>query len=291
VILRAHAPAKINRELRVGRRRADGYHEILSRVTSIDLADSIEVEPAGDLLLSVAGADVPADDTNLAARAARLLAARLSIPPRARIRLQKNVPIGAGLGGGSADGAVTLLLLARLWEASLSSEELMGLAARLGSDAPFFLVGGEADIAGRGEHVTPREDSPSEDLLLLVPPFSLSTSEVYASYDHAFGPAGRPLPPRLEVETSGRFFGPNDLASAVLGTHSEMTAYLRAVGETVADHAMTGSGSVIALREASREAAEALRLRFPECRLVPCRTLGREEYRRRIQATGGLSWT
>jgi 4-diphosphocytidyl-2-C-methyl-D-erythritol kinase len=189
-MLRAQAPAKVNRELRVGPRRPDGFHEILSRVVSIDLADSIEVEAAEVLSLEVAGAAIPADETNLVHRAAVLLAERLGVPPRARIRLRKNVPAGGGLGGGSSDAAVTLLLLSHLWKAGLAEPELSELAARLGSDVPYFLTGGEAQLSGRGEIVVPRTGVPSRELLLLVPPFPLSTAEVYASYDREYGPSG-----------------------------------------------------------------------------------------------------
>src|SRR5229473_1692918 len=113
MLLTAEAPAKINRELRVGRRRADGFHEIRSRLVSIELADRLEVEPAG-------------------------------VAPLARIRLEKRVPAGAGLGGGSADAAVALFLLAKLWGAGVKEEDLSRIAASLGSDVPFFLVGGQA---------------------------------------------------------------------------------------------------------------------------------------------------
>jgi len=290
-MLRAEAPAKINRELRVGPRRRDGFHELLSRVVSIDLADSIEVEPAEDLKLTVQGEPVPADSTNLVHRAAVLLAEYLGVPPRARIRLQKTVPPGAGLGGGSADAAVALLLLARLWDARLAGSELLDLAERLGSDVPYFLIGGEADMAGRGERVTNREDGPPRNLLLLVPPFPLSTAEVYASYDREFGPSGLALPQRLDIETSGRFFGPNDLALPVLRSHFDMSAYLLTAAEIAADHAMSGAGSVIAMTGVPVGAAEALARRHPEARVLPCRTIGREEYRRRIHPSGGASWT
>src|SRR5512144_3089805 len=153
MILSAEAPAKINRELRVGPRRPDGFHEIRSRLCSIDFSDRLEVEESDRLDLSCSGIPIPCDETNLVARAARALADRIGIAPSARIRLEKRVPAGAGLGGGSADAAVTLLLLSRLWSSRLRREELSEVAARLGSDIPFFLHGGEADVAGRGERV------------------------------------------------------------------------------------------------------------------------------------------
>ncbi|HTD53445.1 MAG TPA: 4-(cytidine 5'-diphospho)-2-C-methyl-D-erythritol kinase [Thermoanaerobaculia bacterium] len=290
-MLRAQAPAKVNRELRVGPRRPDGFHEVLSRIVSIDLADSIEIEAAEGLTLEVTGAAIPADATNLVHRAAVLLAERLGVPPRARIRLQKNVPTGAGLGGGSADAAVTLQLLAQLWKAGLAESELSELAARLGSDVPFFLRGGEAQMSGRGETVAPSEDNAPRALLLLVPPFPLSTAEVYASYDREYGPSGVPLPKRLEVETSGRFFGPNDLALPVLRKYPEMNAYLRSAEEIAPDHAMSGSGSVVAIAGFGPGAAQELARRHPEARILSCRTLRQQEYARLVHPSGGSSWT
>jgi 4-diphosphocytidyl-2-C-methyl-D-erythritol kinase len=290
MILRAEAPAKINRELRVGARRPDGYHAILSRFCSIDLADRLEVESADGFSFSTDGEAAPTDDSNLAVRAAKALAHRLGTMPKARLHVTKRIPVGAGLGGGSADAAATLVLLARLWNARLAPEELSELAAGLGSDVPFFLVGGEVDVAGRGERVQPREDAPSSDVVLLVPPFSVSTAEVYAAYDRLEPGRSRALPERLEVERSGRFFGPNDLAGAVLQTDSRMVNYLRAAEAVASEAAITGTGSAIALSGTSGE-LRRLADRYPEVRLFACRTLGREEYRRKTNPSGGTTWT
>ncbi len=207
------APAKINRELRVGAFRSDGYHEIRSRVVAIDLADVIEVETGdGDLALSCEGLPVPSDESNLVLRAARALANHLGRPADAAIRLEKKIPVGAGLGGGSSDAARALALLARLWDARLTDEDLRVVAASLGSDVPFFLVGGEAEVTGRGEHVTPLPDSEPTDLLVLVPPFPLSTGEVYATIGRARDESGdeylarfRTLP-RLRIRHHGLGF-------------------------------------------------------------------------------------
>src|SRR6266540_3024894 len=200
MVLIAEAPAKINRELRVGPRRPDGFHEIRSRFCAIDFCDRLEVEESDRLELSCSGIPVPCGDTNLVARAARAIADRLGIASGARIRLEKRVPAGAGLGGGSADAAVTLLLLSKLWSSGLRQEELSAVAARLGSDVPFFLSGGEADVAGRGERVTPLADSAPQEVLLWIPPFSISTAEVYATYDRLTAAAAA-LPESLEIET------------------------------------------------------------------------------------------
>jgi len=288
MILRAEAPAKINRELRVGSLRPDGFHEIRSRIVSIDLSDRIEVEKgSGTLEFLCRGEDVPRDETNLAVRAARRLADRLAIAPDARIRLEKRIPSGTGLGGGSADAAVTLSLLAQLWQARLTLGELDDMASDLGSDVPFFLVGGEADVSGRGERVTPRADGPAADLLLLVPPFSLSTGEVYAAHRRLY-PDGAAIPEKLQIETSGKYLGPNDLASAVLEIKREMSSFLDSARQAASEFTISGSGSALVLFGVGEEEEERLRERQPHATFFRCRTLSREHYRHRIHSSGGF---
>lgn len=280
MLLSAEAPCKINRELRVGGRRADGYHEILSRFSSIDLADRLEVEDASGLELICTGFPVPSGESNLAWRAARMLAEWLGIRPRARIRLEKRVPTGAGLGGGSADAAVTLGLLTRLWGFDVSRDDLAGIAAGIGSDVPFFLSGGEADVSGRGERVEPREDAPQTGLLLWIPPFSIPTAEVYAAFARRTAGAAR-LPDRLEIETTGNFLGPNDLASAVLEVRGEMEDYLQTARKAARESTITGSGCAIVLCGVSPEGERLLAETHPEATARRVRRLTRGEYRRR----------
>lgn len=287
-LLRAEAPAKINRELRVGARRADGFHELLSRFTSIDLCDAISVETSDRLELVCRGETVEIGEgvENLVLRAARLLASEAGLEPRARIVLDKRIPVGAGLGGGSSDAAEALRLLRRLWDADLDDEALARLAPRLGSDVPYFMVGGEADVSGRGEHVRPLPDAPPAELLLLVPPFASSTREVFEA--HARRTAGRSrLPERLDVETSGKFFGPNELASGVLEKSVAMKSYLESAAEIASESGMTGSGSTIVLFEAGPGAESWLAQRHPEARFERTRTLGRAEYVSRTSPPGG----
>ncbi len=283
--LSARAPAKINRELRVGRVRADGFHEIRSRLTSISLADTLTVEDADELALECESPGVPAGSDNIVVRAAELLAHRAGVAPRARIRLEKRVPMGGGLGGGSADAAVALRLLARLWSIDEDAVPLADLAAALGSDVPFFLTGGEANVTGRGEVVTPEEDSAPTDLLLLVPPFAISTAAVYRAH------AGRfPLAARLEIEAGHheKFLGPNDLASAVLEMEPRMEAYVESAARITPDHLISGSGATIVLYAPPPEAAADLAARHPEAGLYPCRTLTRVEFQRESSPRGGL---
>jgi 4-diphosphocytidyl-2-C-methyl-D-erythritol kinase len=292
VKLRADAPAKINRELKVGRIRPDGFHEIRSRLVAIDLADSIEVETgAGSLQLSCTGLPVPCDESNLFARAARALAERLRRPTAdAAIRLEKKIPVGAGLGGGSSDAARALELLSLLWDSNLSREEIVSLAASLGSDVPFFLVGGEAEVSGRGEIVSPRSDSPAEDLLLVVPPFSISTADVYARHRSPADTADTAGIPPLQIDSSEKYFGPNDLALAVLEINSEMGILLDFARSLASEVTITGSGSAIVLRGATPDAGEILSSEFSEARILHCRTLPRQEYRLRTESSGGTQW-
>src|SRR5262245_10068920 len=273
--LTAQAPAKINRELRVGRIRPDGFHEVFSRMTSISLADTLTVEDAEALELTCDDAAVPAGRDNIVFRAAEALARRAGVAPRAKIHLEKRVPMGGGLGGGSADAAIALRLLARLWRTGETTKELEAVAASLGSDVPFFLTGGEADVRGRGEVVTPVEDSASAELLLLVPPFSISTAGVYQKHAGRFD-----LPSRLEIESPDheKFLGPNDLASAVLIMEPRMEAYVESAARITPDHLISGSGATIVLHAPPPDAAAALAAWHPQARLYPCRTLTRLEF-------------
>jgi 4-diphosphocytidyl-2-C-methyl-D-erythritol kinase len=286
MILRCEAPAKINRELRVGPRRPDGYHSILSRFTSLDLADRLEAEMADGLYFSTTGEPSPSDAANLVLRAARALAEKLGVAPRARITLTKAIPVGAGLGGGSSDAASTLRLLASLWKANLASQELTALAARLGSDVPYFLIGGEADVSGRGESVWPREDAPSSQIWLLIPPFPLSTAQVYGLHDQMAGNISLEMPTHLEIEASGRMFGPNDLAGAVLEANPRMAMYLSAARTVATEVTITGSGSAIVISAVHTDPSD-LRRRHPEVRLIACRTSTRDDFRRRTLPSGG----
>ena len=284
--LSAQAPAKVNRELRVGRLRPDGFHEVHSRMVSIDLADRISVETASKLELTCDDPAIPPGEDNLVVRAARGLARAAGVRPNAHIHLEKRTPMGGGLGGGSADAAITLRLLAALWECGPDIQEsLPAIAGDLGSDVPFFLVGGQADVTGRGEIVQPVDDGPARELLLLVPPFTVATAAVYRAY------AGRGrLPGRLSVALPdrGEFLGPNDLTPAVLQVEPRMEAYLASAARVSEERAVSGSGSTIVLT-AGPGAREERARRHPEARVFSCTTLTRDAYRLRTSPNGGSS--
>ena len=189
--VRTLAPAKVNWTLEVLGRRSDGYHEIRTVLQTIGLCDRITVSPAAELDLVVrsptgepvpALADVPLSE-NLAFRAAALLRDRAHGElPGARIELEKAIPVGAGLGGGSSDAAAALRALDRLWGLHLPADELARLGAQLGADVPFFLCGGTALGLGRGDEVSPLPDAPLQRLLLVVPRRSVAgkTAAMYA---------------------------------------------------------------------------------------------------------------
>lgn len=165
------APAKVNLSLEVLGRRADGYHELMTVFQAIDLCDVLTIEESDTLSLTVEG-DAPASEENLVLRATRALWARS--PGRgARLHLQKEIPAGAGLGGGSSDAAAALVGLNRLWAAGLGQEELVGIGRELGADVPFFLYGGAALGAGRGDVIEPLPPARGVWFVLSTPPFAL----------------------------------------------------------------------------------------------------------------------
>ncbi|MGZ5429246.1 MAG: 4-(cytidine 5'-diphospho)-2-C-methyl-D-erythritol kinase, partial [Thermoanaerobaculia bacterium] len=177
--------AKVNRSLHVLGKRSDGYHEIDTIFQTVDLSDRIDFlegeEGSEEVSLTIEGADLPADSRNLILRAASALRERTGTRRGARIHLSKKIPIGGGLGGGSSNAAATLLGLSALWNLQLSDPDLEALAASLGSDVPFFLLGGRARGTGRGEILEPLADGPEEWLVLVFPRFSLSTAVVYGA--------------------------------------------------------------------------------------------------------------
>lgn len=215
------ARAKVNLWLNVVGRRADGYHLLDSLVAFTDLADELEVSVASDLSLSVEGPAAPSLDgeaDNLVLVAARRLAGRAGIAPRAAIRLVKRIPVAAGLGGGSADAAATLRALVDLWRVAMPEDELFDLAAELGADVPMCLAGRPALVSGIGERLAPAPPLPASAVLLVNPGVPLPTPSVFAARRGSFSP-GRAAPqgwpdlPAFARELADRG---NDLAEAAI---------------------------------------------------------------------------
>ena len=189
------APAKLNLSLAVLDRRADGFHEIESLMVPVSLHDTLRVcavaEPGirlrvafgGRLAQPVAAAlrrDVPADDSNLVVRAARLLAEEAGVTQGLDVELVKEIPSGAGLGGGSSDAAAILMAAADAWGLDWSADRLAALGSRIGSDVPWFFAGGPALAGGRGEQVTAMSGIPPLAAVIACPTVGLSTAAVYA---------------------------------------------------------------------------------------------------------------
>jgi len=172
--VQATACAKINWVLEVLRRRPDGYHEVRTVLQTIDLCDALELQPSSSLCLEAPSEDLPPPAENLVMEAGRLLREQATGVPGARMRLSKAIPAGAGLGGGSSDAAAALRGLNELWELDLSPPVAKEIAARLGSDVPFFLHGGTALAEGRGERITRLPDARRQELIVALPPLTIA---------------------------------------------------------------------------------------------------------------------
>lgn len=175
------APAKINLSLDVLHKRSDGYHEVEMVMTMVDLADRIEMQELSrdTIIISSQAGYIPLDEKNLAFQAARLIKDRYDVKQGVYIHLDKQIPVAAGLAGGSSDAAATLRGLNRLWDLNIPMEELQVLGAELGSDVPFCVTGGTAVARGRGEKLEPIVSPPQCWVVLAKPPINVSTSEIY----------------------------------------------------------------------------------------------------------------
>lgn len=251
ITLRAFA--KINLSLRITPLRPDGFHGVKTVLQAIDLSDRVTCTAVrGPFQIRCNMPGVPTDQTNLVWKAAQLLgeAAGLEAPPRdVIVTLQKRIPPQAGLGGGSSDAAAALLGLRKLWKLRLSDEDVHALAARLGSDVPFFFVGGTALGLGRGDEVYPLEQLPRYWVVLAIPPFGVSTKDAYRWFDEAKrGPEGffdgmgknpsRPLFPNVPFI--------NDLEGPVIERYpliGELKQRLTDLGAVMAG--MSGSGATV----------------------------------------------
>src|SRR3954453_12527551 len=182
----ARAPAKVNLHLAVGPLRDDGYHDLTTVFHAIGLFDEVTVTRASALSVTVEGegaGDVPADSSNLAAKAVLALAEECGQDPAVAVHLRKGIPVAGGCAGGSADAAAALVACDLLWGLGCSRERLDEIGARLGSDVPFALHGGPALGTGRGEHLTPVLGAGTYSWVLALAEGGLSTPRVYGELD------------------------------------------------------------------------------------------------------------
>jgi 4-diphosphocytidyl-2-C-methyl-D-erythritol kinase len=265
--VRVRVPAKVNLHLAVGPVRPDGYHELITVFHAVDLYDELVAAPAEGIELAITGqgaADVPADAHNLAWRAAALLAARASVQPNVRLEIAKAIPVAGGMAGGSADAAAALVACNRLWRTGWSREALSGLAAELGSDVPFALLGGTAVGIGRGERLTPVATNTTLHWVFALAQQGISTAAAYRELDRLGGGSTTPADAILEALNHGdpkliaaRLY--NDLQPAALSLAPDLQHTLDAGRELGALGAIvSGSGPTCAFLAASRE--EAVRL-------------------------------
>lgn len=271
--------AKINLHLEVLGRRADGFHELRTVFQSVSLHDRVAVELIrGGIELEATGEAVPGADDNLCWRAAAAFLERWGDGRGARIELDKRIPVGGGLGGGSSDAATVLMALAQLTGRPADPADLVEVAADLGSDVPFFLVGGTALGTGRGERVEPLPDLAEQDLWIVAPSIRVSTGEVFAAEDFAGRRSEGELVERLrrgEVALPSEAVGENDLESRVLALYEPVEAVYTALVHGDAERVrVTGSGAAVfafagALDERSLTASA------PGARWFRARTLSR----------------
>ena len=246
------APGKLNLLLHVLRRRADGYHDLQTVFRLIDRADRIRITPRADGELRFSG---PFGDDNLCLRAARLLKQQTSTRLGADMALEKSVPVGGGLGGGSSDAATVLLALNRLWKLRLARSELMPLGAKLGADVPFFLFGRNAVGEGIGERLTALELAPAW-YLVVTPQVAVSTKEIFA----------RALTGESKRLTIPPFFpgrGRNDLEAVVTARYPEVAAQLAWLRVRCPQARMTGSGACVFAEVDSEAEARAIQSQMP----------------------------
>jgi len=231
-------PAKVNLELLVGPRRADGYHGLSTVFHAVSLYDDITVSVADEWGVSVSGplaAGVPEDGDNLAMRAARLVQARFDVEP-VHISIRKGIPVSGGMAGGSADAAATLVALDHLWGLDLDREEVEELGADLGSDVPFLVAGGTAMGSGRGEMLTPVLARGTYHWVFALAEGGLSTPAVYAECDRLRGDSDVPDPVATPALMSALRSGdPRELAPQLTNDLQEAAISLRPdLGEVLA---------------------------------------------------------
>ncbi|MGV8059464.1 MAG: 4-(cytidine 5'-diphospho)-2-C-methyl-D-erythritol kinase [Smithellaceae bacterium] len=266
-MLKKLAPAKINLFLRVLRKRTDGYHDIVSLMQKITLYDELTFLPRPKgIVLKCPNSDLPTSENNLIYRAAEAVFSHTGYSSGIEIILTKNIPVAAGLGGGSSDAATTLLALNEMCQLGLKKAQLLQLGAKLGADVPFFIFGNSALAEGIGDKLTAIKNMPKLNMVLINPSFSLSTKLVYESLNL------RLTKKRINYSIP-RFFSDsdiiremhNDLETASLRMHPELTDIKQLLLRHGALSAMmSGSGptvfGIFTDENTAKKAAEAINI-------------------------------
>jgi len=250
--MRLPAPAKLNRFLHVTGRRGDGYHTLETLLVPIDHCDWITLTPRdGTEIVRARGPAAIAPEDDLALRAARLLQRRAGVERGVAVEVEKHIPVGSGLGGGSSDAATVLLGLNRLWKLEWSRGALMALALELGADVPFFLFGEPAFATGIGE-VLERFSIPPTWFVVVTPRVMVSTAAIFAA------PELTRHTPSARIQAFSEAYGGNDLQAVAASRFPEISTCLAGLAREVTSDvrvAMSGSGSSVFAAFADEDAA------------------------------------
>lgn len=296
--------AKINCSLRILGQRPDGYHDIRTVLQTVSLHDTLQFAtiPDSEISLSCDNPLIPIGRNNLIVQAAHALRDRYGVRDGVRIHLEKRIPVQGGLGGGSSNGAVTLLGLAHLWQVRTEPSELAELAAGLGSDVPFFLTGGRTLGTGTGTSITALPDLDVQDLLIVTPAATVATGDAYKAFNSA-ALTTRNSDSILAISRGSTKSSDsdqwsiaddlgNDFEQVIFDIEPEIGRVKNALLQAGARSALlAGSGSsvfgIFDNREAQQRALEQIRAES-SWRIFPCVTLSREEYVRAMGSCGAL---
>jgi 4-diphosphocytidyl-2-C-methyl-D-erythritol kinase len=293
--------AKINWSLEILGKRPDGYHEVKTLLQTISLHDELHFEVSEDGAVSVScdNADIPTGSDNLVVRAAHALQERCKVEQGIRIRLEKRIPIKAGLGGASSNAAVTLLALAHLWQVKPGVGELLEIAAKLGADVPFFLMGGCVRATGTGTTLSPLPSGPEpvrRHLIVITPNAGVSTAAAYNALDSRALTTknANPILSVSQSEANSGYSQPwppedslkNDFESVIFDIEPEIRRTKETLLQAGALGALlAGSGSsvfgIFADEKNQQRAANEIQLEAG-WRVFPCVTVSQTEYLRAI---------
>jgi len=294
-VVHARAPGKINVFLKVGSLLDDGYHDLATAFQAVSLCEDVRASHASDFSVTFSGgsidtSELATDGSNLAIRAARLLARVTGYRKGVHLEIEKNVPIAGGMGGGSADAAATLLACDTLWGTDLAREELIDLASQIGSDVPFAFTGGTAIGTGRGDQLSPALAKGQFQWVLALADFGMSTPEVYAELDqHRLRHSQDifPAEPQPQVDAAVlqalRAGDPhmlaevlhNDLQAPALHREPELAAVIELGEENGALAGMiSGSGPTVAFLAPDLDGALELQIALSAARLTVVRATG-----------------
>ncbi len=285
-MIRIKSFAKINLGIELLRKRDDGFHEIRTMFQSVDLFDSLEFRllPRNEIVLTGDDTSIPWDGANLIYQAAILLKKQHAIDQGAEIRVTKRIPAGKGLGGGSSNAAMTLLALNEIWELDLAKKDLKDYGTKLGADVPFFFEGGLCLGEGMGNLVFPLEDLIPCSCVLVLPPFSVSTSSAYEKVPVSLTSKDKDSKIIRFLDSRDLGFLENDLEEIVFQTYPQIKIIKSLIKEQGSELTlMSGSGSaVFGLFRQKEMAQKALREISKEHSAVCVKTLPRTDYWREL---------